>query len=117
VTHLGFAALATLTFAMTVIAFREIRRRNVLAHREWMVRSYSLLFAAVTLRLELPLLVVLHAGAFTPAYQIVSWLCWVPNLVWAEWYIRRTRTPRYVSGLRLTVGETLLPSSSDAGRS
>jgi hypothetical protein len=48
-----------------------------------------LIFAAVTLRIELPLLVMAF-GDFTPAYRVVSWLCWVPNLLWAEWYIRRT---------------------------
>ena len=90
VTHLGFGILATLTFSTTAMAYIEIRRRRVREHREWMIRSFALLFAAVTLRLELPLLIVMHAGAFTPAYQIVSWLCWVPNLAWAEWYVRKT---------------------------
>ena len=56
-----------------------------------MIRSFALLFAAVTLRIELPLL-ILWTGEFASAYVIVSWLCWVPNLIWAEWYIRRSRT-------------------------
>jgi hypothetical protein len=30
-------------------------------------------------------------GEFTTAYQVVAWLSWVPNALWAEWYIRRTR--------------------------
>jgi uncharacterized membrane protein len=90
VTHVSFGLLALLTFSTTLMAYVEIRRRRVIAHREWMIRSYALLFAAVTLRFELPFLVVLYPGAFTPAYQIVSWLCWVPNLAWAEWYVRRT---------------------------
>jgi len=55
-----------------------------------MIRSYALLFAAVTLRIELPLLIMAF-GEFTPAYQVVSWLCWVPNALWAERYIRWTR--------------------------
>ena len=53
-----------------------------------MLRSYALVFAAVTLRIELPLLTMAF-GDFTPAYQVVAWLCWVPNALWAEWYIRR----------------------------
>jgi uncharacterized membrane protein len=92
VTHVAFGLLALLTLVTTLMAYVEIRRRHVVAHREWMIRSYALLFAAVTLRFELPFLVLLHAGAFTPAYQIVSWLCWVPNLAWAEWYVRRTHS-------------------------
>jgi hypothetical protein len=54
-----------------------------------MLRSYALIFAAVTLRIELPLL-IMALGEFTPAYQVVAWLSWVPNLLWAEWYVRRT---------------------------
>lgn len=47
-------------------------------------------FAAVTLRLYLPLLFL--AGLdFTEAYRIVSWVCWVPNLLVIEWWIRRQR--------------------------
>jgi hypothetical protein len=44
---------------------------------------------AVTLRMELPLLTI-GFGAFLPAYQVVAGLCWVPNALWAEWYVRRT---------------------------
>jgi hypothetical protein len=30
--------------------------------------------------------------AFEPAYQTIAWLCWVPNLIVAEWLILRQRT-------------------------
>lgn len=40
--------------------------------------SYS--FAAVILRMWLPILVPLLQGDFISAYQIVAWLCWIPNL-------------------------------------
>jgi hypothetical protein len=61
---------------------------DIAAHRVWVLRSYALIFAAVTLRLELPLLAVAF-GDFLPAYRTVAWLCWVPNLLWTEWYRRR----------------------------
>jgi hypothetical protein len=28
---------------------------------------------------------------FDDAYQTISWLCWVPNLIVAEWIILRQR--------------------------
>ena len=31
---------------------------------------------------------------FTTAYIILGWACWVPNLLVAEWIIRRTRPAR-----------------------
>lgn len=89
VTHVGFGVLAVLLLWTTLRAFLAARARVIATHRQWMLRSYALIFAAVTLRIELPLLVMAF-GDFTPAYQVVAWLCWVPNLLWAEWYVRRT---------------------------
>ena len=87
-THIGFGLLAVLWLGTTGIAYRQIRARNQDSHRRWMTRSYALTFAAVTLRVYLPLSMM--AGLpFDPAYQTISWLCWVPNLVIAEWLILR----------------------------
>ena len=91
VTHAGFGLLALSVLTTTVIAYVQIRRRKVAVHREWMLRSFALIFAAVTLRIELPLLIV-GFHAFAPAYSIVSWLCWVPNLAIAEAYVRTSRS-------------------------
>lgn len=99
VTHLGFGALAVAVIGTTVQAYRRIRAGDVEAHRAWMTRSFALMFAAVTLRLWLPVLIVAHGGAFEPAYQWVAWLAWVPNVLWAEWYVRRTAR----RGLRVAV--------------
>lgn len=101
VTHLGFGALAALTLVTTACAYLKIRAREVAAHREWMIRSFALIFAAVTLRLWLPLLIIAHEGAFAPAYLWVSWLAWVPNLALAEWHIRRSRRVQTLSTERL----------------
>jgi uncharacterized membrane protein len=89
VTHLGFGMLAVLLLWTTARAYVAARARTIVIHRQWMLRSYALIFAAVTLRIELPLLIMAF-GDFTPAYQVVAWLSWVPNLLWAEWYVRRT---------------------------
>jgi uncharacterized membrane protein len=91
VTHFGFGVLGALTMAATAIAYVRIRNLDVSYHREWMIRSFALIFAAVTLRLELPLLIVAFRGDFAPAYAIIAWLCWVPNILWAEWYVRHSR--------------------------
>ena len=95
-THLGFGLLAAGVLVTTSIAYLRIRKRDTVAHREWMIRSFALIFAAVTLRILLPLLIAAYQGSFPPAYLWVSWLCWIPNVIWAEWYIRRTRARRQV---------------------
>ena len=90
-THLGFGALAVLTLATTWTGVARIRAGDVAAHRAWMLRSVALIFAGVTLRIEQPLLMAAYGGAFAPAYQLVAWLCWLPNLAWAEWHLSRSR--------------------------
>jgi len=80
----GFAALAVCWLYTGLRAFLAIRRRAVDEHRKWMVRNFSLAFAAVTLRLYVP--ASFAAGAdFAVAYPIIAWLCWLPNLAFAEW--------------------------------
>lgn len=85
-THIGFGLLAVLWLGTTATAYRHIRAGQQVAHRRWMTRSYALTFAAVTLRIYLPLSFAVGLP-FEPAYQAISWLCWVPNLIVAEWFI------------------------------
>ena len=91
----GFAILAILTIVTTARGYQAIRLGLVTVHREWMLRSYALVFGAVTLRLWLPVLMVAYGGHFLPAYRWVAWLSWVPNLLLAEWMIRRGWHPRF----------------------
>ncbi|MFV2001797.1 MAG: DUF2306 domain-containing protein, partial [Paracoccaceae bacterium] len=85
----GFGLLAVLWLYSTARAIWLARSRRTDAHRRWMLRSYALTFAAVTLRLELPLFFVLGAMDYAQASNYVAWLGWLPNLVIAEFYIRR----------------------------
>lgn len=87
IAHVGFGFLAVLWLGTTTMALRAILARDIAAHRRWMTRSYALTFAAVTLRLWLPGLAAIFP--FETAYQTVSWLAWVPNLLIVEWTIRR----------------------------
>lgn len=91
VTAFGFGALAVLWLLTTSKAYFSIRSRNIEEHQRWMIRSYALTFAAVTLRIWLPAMQI-SGIEFLLAYRIVSWLCWVPNLLFAEWRIRKTKT-------------------------
>jgi uncharacterized membrane protein len=90
--HLGFAGLALAWLYTGARAYRAIRARDVVSHRRWMTRNFALTFAAVTLRLWLP-----SAAAsgipFELAYPVVAWLCWVPNLLVAEWILNGNHAP------------------------
>jgi uncharacterized membrane protein len=100
ISQLGFTALACLWLYTGYRAYRHIRQKEIEQHRQWMIRNYALTFAGVMLRVWMPL--SMGAGMdFTAAYIVIAWLCWVPNLLVAEWMIRSTSK----SQPRLTVAD------------
>jgi hypothetical protein len=91
VCKMGFGALALLWLFTVINAYITIVKKNVRQHEYWMIANYALTFAAVTLRVWLPLMqIALHFDFFT-AYRIVSWLCWVPNFIIAIIIINNRR--------------------------
>jgi uncharacterized membrane protein len=90
---LGFALLAIGWLGVTACGYFCIRAKQVDAHRRWMIRSFALSFAAVTLRLYIPASQM--AGIpFDTAYPVIAWLSWVPNLLLAELFVRDLRHSR-----------------------
>src|SRR5262249_28927004 len=49
--RIAFGLLALAVLRASLMGYRSIRIRDVTHHREWMLRSYALIFAAVTLRI------------------------------------------------------------------
>lgn len=84
----GFGLLALAWLATTVQAWRMALARRVAEHRAWMIRSMALTLAAVTLRLYLPF-AALGPIPFFDAYRAIAFLCWVPNLLLAEVWLKR----------------------------
>ncbi|MBK9257220.1 MAG: DUF2306 domain-containing protein [Saprospiraceae bacterium] len=83
IASLGFIGLALIWFYTTMDALWSIRKGKVERHQKMMIYSYAACFAAVTLRIWLPLLSA-YFGDFETAYLIVAWLCWVPNMIIAH---------------------------------
>lgn len=90
--HWGFGLLAIAWFTTTVMGWRKAVAGEFGQHRHWMIRSLSLTFAAVTLRIMLPL-IPLTGLDFVEGYRWVAFLCWVPNLLVAELWIRLSGWP------------------------
>lgn len=86
----GFLVLGILWLVTTAIAVQTILQRDVAAHRRWMLRSYGLTTAAITLRIYLPLAIALKLP-MAVSYPAIAWLCWVPNALVAELLVARTR--------------------------
>lgn len=87
----GFTMLGALWLISTLAAFARVRGGDLRAHQIWMIRSFALCLAAVTLRIYLPIGEVLGYG-FDQSYPAIAWLCWVPNLVVAEWLVVARRS-------------------------
>jgi uncharacterized membrane protein len=86
--QLGFACLALAWLYTGFRGYRAIRRGEPAAHRRWMLRNHALTLAAVSLRVYIPLF--LAAGVpFQIAYPVIAWLCWVPHLAVAQWWLSR----------------------------
>ena len=89
VAKFGFGTMASIWLFTTIMAYTSIKNKAIEKHQRWMIRSYALTFAAVTLRLWMPILQSIFHLEFIEAYRIIAWLCWVPNLIFAQFLIRR----------------------------
>jgi uncharacterized membrane protein len=88
----GFLTLGILWFTFTLLALGAAMQKRFASHERWMIRSFALTFAAVTLRLYLPPAVIASHGEFpVDSYQIIAWACWVPNILIAEAALRLRR--------------------------
>lgn len=90
VAQLGFAFLSTLWLFTAFQALVKVKNKNIQDHQRWMIRNYSLTFAAVTLRIWLLLFTLVFGfDNFNYSYPTIAWLCWVPNLIVAHIIIKR----------------------------
>lgn len=103
----GFGLLGVAWIVTTTLAWRRAVQGRIAEHRAWMIRSFALTLAAVTLRLYLPL-AAMGPLPFVEAYRAIAFLCWVPNLLLAEAWLFAAPSP--------ASSRSLSPSPAAAGR-
>lgn len=95
VVQASFIFQCSLWFVFTWLAYVRIRQRDIQSHRQWILRSFALTLAAITLRVY----VFLGSWSFDlaqpTAYGTIAWLSWVPNLLICEMYLRTSSRPIY----------------------
>ena len=80
----GLTGLAFAWVTTTSLAFVAIRRKNLVQHKQWMVRSYVVTFAFVSFRLASDLM---KAGHILPDHErsaVLAWGCWALPLLVTE---------------------------------
>jgi len=99
---IAFVILDSLWFWFTLKAVLEARRKNIVAHRQYMIRSYALTCSAIALRTWK--LVLSHSFTIDPLtlYMIDAWMGFVPNLLFAEWLIRRKKKRKPAKAIALS---------------
>lgn len=91
----SFMLQSILWFVFTAIAVTEARKNNIEKHRKWMLRSYSLAFAAVTLRLYAFISSDSINLSDPGSYEIIAWMSWLLNLVAVELYLHYNKKVVY----------------------
>ncbi|WP_199915412.1 MULTISPECIES: DUF2306 domain-containing protein [Aquimarina] len=98
IASLGFICLGILWVYTTVKGYWYAKTVRISQHQTIMYYSYAACFSAVTLRIWLPILHI-FIGDFIIAYQIVAWLCWIPNLIFAYYLVGKIKSRLVVSSI------------------
>jgi Predicted membrane protein (DUF2306) len=83
-----FMFMAGWWFITTLYGLSTIHKRNVIAHKVWMMRSYSMAMTAVTFRVYHIVFYLLDWGHLEN-YELSLWLSVIGNMLFAEWIIYR----------------------------
>lgn len=88
--QLSFTLLSVLWIGFTFYALILVYKKRYIEHGKWLLRSYALTLSAVTLRFYLMIFDFFNVPLGPiESYTIVAYLSWIPNLIFAEWLIRR----------------------------
>ena len=83
-----FLFMACFWFITTLYGLTTIHKRNIIAHKVWMMRSYAMAMTAVTFRLYHIIFYLLDWGHLEN-YELSLWLSVIGNMLFAEWIIYR----------------------------
>ncbi len=92
----GFSMQCLVWWLTTYVAWQEIVKGRRALHVEWMIRSYAITLAAVSLRTESYLMYYFLGTKPIETYLTVTWLSWTGNLLIAEILIRSKIATRLI---------------------
>lgn len=83
-----FMFMAGWWFITTLYGLNTIHKRNVIAHKVWMMRSYAMAMTAVTFRVYHIVFYMMGWGHLEN-YELSLWISVIGNMLLAEWIIYR----------------------------
>lgn len=83
-----FLFMAISWFITTLYGFTTIHKKNILAHKIWMIRSYAMAMTAVTFRIYHIIFYLLDWNHLEN-YELSLWISVIGNMLFAEWIIYR----------------------------
>ena len=83
-----FMFMAVFWFISTFYGLTSIHKKNVLAHKIWMMRSYAMAMTAVTFRVY-HIVFYLVGWGHLENYEISLWISVIGNMLFAEYFIYR----------------------------
>lgn len=83
-----FMFMAGWWFITTLYGLSTIHKRNVVAHKIWMIRSYAMAMTAVTFRVY-HITFYLLGWDHLENYEVSLWISVIGNMLFAEWVIWR----------------------------
>lgn len=83
-----FMFMAGWWFITTLYGLSTIHKRNVVAHKIWMIRSYAMAMTAVTFRVY-HIAFYLLGWDHLENYEVSLWISVIGNMLFAEWVIWR----------------------------
>lgn len=83
-----FMFMAIVWFITTVRGLQAVHERNIISHKNWMIRSYTMAMTAVTFRIYHIVFYLLEWN-HTDNYEVSLWISVVGNILAAEYIIWR----------------------------
>jgi len=81
---IGFIGMSTAWMLPTFVSVYKISKGDVIGHHKWIIRSYSMTLAGVTLRIMTPLGIYFLGWSYDTTFIITAYVPWMFNLGIAE---------------------------------
>jgi hypothetical protein len=101
---IGFIGMSCAWMVPTFIAVYKITKGDIAGHHKWMIRSYSMTLAGVTLRLMTPMVIYFLEWSYDTTFIVTAYVPWMFNLALAELiiYLKRDQIISLASTLKIT---------------